>query len=124
MNDPQRTCQERSSDHDDCHVEPIAPAPHHHDDGPREVAYLTIHGMGCPTCVTRVRNALLATPGVITADVRLEAQHGSVVYDPAHTNPERLEDAVAEMGRASRHAYHALTTAVRVIERRGEGELR
>ncbi|MDF1521893.1 MAG: cation transporter [Trueperaceae bacterium] len=124
MDDAHRTCQERSGGHDDCHVEPIAPTPHRHDDGPREVAYLTIHGMGCPTCATRVRNALLTTPGVITADVRLEARHGRVVYDPAYTNPERLEDAVAEMGRASRRAYHAVTTTVRVIDRRSDRHAR
>lgn len=123
MNDAHRTCQERSGDHDDCHVEPVAPAPHRHADGPREVAYLAIHGMGCPTCATRVRNALLTTPGVITADVRLEAQHGSVVYDPAVTYPERLEDAIADMGRASRHAYHAVTTAVRAIDRSGDSDM-
>ena len=117
-------CSDRTERHDDCHVEPIEPSPHDHDDGLREVAYLTIHGMGCPTCVTRVRNALLATPGVITADVRLEAQHGSVIYDPAHTNAERLEDAVVEMGRASRHDYHACTTAVRVVDRRSDHHLR
>ena len=120
MDDAHRTCQDRSGTHDDCHVEPVAPAAFRLADGPREVAYLTIHGMGCPTCATRVRNALLTTPGVITADVRLEAQHGSVVYDPAVTYPEQLEDAIAEMGRASRHAYHAVTTAVRAVERRAE----
>ncbi len=116
MNHAHRTCQKRTNGHDDCHVEPLAPAPRRQADGPREVAYLTIHGMGCPTCATRVRNALLTTAGVITADVRLEAQHGSVVYDPAATYPEQLEEAIAEMGRASRHAYHAVTTAVRAIE--------
>lgn len=124
MNDAHRTCQERSGGHDDCHAEPAAPAPHQHADGLREVAYLTIRGMGCPTCATRVRNALLTTPGVITADVRLEAQHGSVIYDPAVTYPKRLEDAIAEMGRASRHDYHAVTTVVRAIERRSEGDRR
>jgi copper chaperone CopZ len=124
MNDPQRTCQQRFGGDDDCHVEPIAPAHHRHADGPREVAYLTIHGMGCPTCATRVRNALLTTPGVISADVHLQAQHGSVIYDPAVTYPERLEEAIAEMGRASRHAYHAVTTAVRAIERHGESDQR
>lgn len=95
---------------DDCHVEPNAPSRPHHDDGLREVAYPTVHGMGCPTCVTRVRNALLATTGVITAEVHLEAQRGSVVYDPARTSAAQLEDAVLEMGRASRHAYSALQT--------------
>ena len=117
-------CSDRTERHDDCHVEPIAPSPHHHDDGLREVAYLTIHGMGCPTCATRVRNALLTTEGVISADVRLEAQHGSVVYDPAVTYPEQLEEAIAEMGRVSRHAYHAVTTEVRAIERRSESDPR
>jgi len=124
MNDAHRTCQERSGGHDDCHVEPAAPAPHQHADGLREVAYLTIRGMGCPTCATRVRNALLTTPGVITADVRLEAQHGSVIYDPAVTYPERFENVIAEMGRASHHDYNAVTTAVRGIERRGESDSR
>jgi copper chaperone CopZ len=118
MRDAPRTCLERSGDRDGCHVEAAGPAPHHHADGPRTVAYLTIHGMGCPTCATRVRNALLTTPGVIAADVRLEAQHGSVIYDPTVTYPGRLEGAVADMGRASRHAYRAVTTAVRAIERR------
>lgn len=124
MNRGQRNCQERISGHDDCHVDPVAPAPHRQADGPREVAYLTIRGMGCPTCARRVRNALLTTAGVITADVRLEAQHGSVVYDPAVTYPEQLEEAIADMGRASRHAYHAVTTAVRAIERRSASDQR
>ena len=76
--------------------------------------------MGCPTCATRVRNALLTTPGVIAADVRLDAQHASVVYDPAVTFPARLADAIAQIGRASRHDYHAVTTAVRAVWRSGD----
>jgi copper chaperone CopZ len=66
-----------------------------------------IVGMGCPTCVTRVRNSLLSAPGVLRARIDLRSGLASVDYDPTRTEKEALLDAVAAAG-DGRHAYRAV----------------
>lgn len=70
-------------------------------------ALLGVMGMGCPTCATRVRNALLSDPGVLS--VRMDLSHGlaRVAYDRQRTTERRLLDAVAAAGDV-RHAYQAV----------------
>lgn len=57
---------------------------------------LTIEGMTCEHCVRAVRGRLEQTEGVKVDDVKV----GSAVveYDPAKTNVDVIEDAIADEG--------------------------
>jgi copper chaperone len=57
---------------------------------------LTIEGMTCEHCVRAVRGRLEKTPGVKVDDVQV----GSVRldYDPAKTNVDDIEEAIADEG--------------------------
>ncbi|MEO6877781.1 MAG: heavy-metal-associated domain-containing protein [Gemmatimonadaceae bacterium] len=57
---------------------------------------LTVEGMTCEHCVRAVRGRLEKTPGVKLEDVQI----GSVLldYDPARTNIDDIEEAIADEG--------------------------
>ena len=57
---------------------------------------LTIEGMSCDHCVRAVRGRLERTEGVKVDDVKI----GSAVveYDPAKTNVDEIETAIADEG--------------------------
>ncbi|HEX3865517.1 MAG TPA: cation transporter [Gemmatimonadaceae bacterium] len=57
---------------------------------------LTIEGMSCEHCVRAVRGRLERTDGVVVRDVRVGA--ATLEYDPAKTNLDKLEDAIADEG--------------------------
>jgi copper chaperone CopZ len=57
---------------------------------------LTIEGMSCEHCVRAVKNRLTATPGVTVEDVAVGS--ATLQYDPARTNLEQIEDAIADEG--------------------------
>ena len=70
-------------------------------------ATLTIWGMGCQNCVTRVRNSLLAIEGVYGVDVYLNMALAEVMYDSKRVLPKQLLEAVAQAGNDGRHEYRA-----------------
>ncbi len=53
-------------------------------------ATLRIEGMSCASCVSRIERALLASPGVIDAQVNLATQTALVSYLEGTTTPEAL----------------------------------
>jgi len=57
---------------------------------------MTIEGMTCEHCVRAVRGRLEKTPGVKVDDVQI----GSAVieYNPATTNVDDIEEAIADEG--------------------------
>lgn len=57
---------------------------------------LTIEGMTCEHCIRAVRGRLERTDGVKVDDVAI----GSAIvdYDPAKTNVDEIEDAIADEG--------------------------
>jgi len=57
---------------------------------------IPIAGMTCASCVDAVRNALMASPGVRNADVRIG--RASIQYDAAKTHPAILVDAIRAAG--------------------------
>lgn len=57
---------------------------------------LTIDGMSCGHCVSAVKRALEALPGVAVDDVRIGA--ATVRYDEAASTPDQIVAAVAEEG--------------------------
>lgn len=57
---------------------------------------LTIEGMTCEHCVRAVRGRLEQTEGVKVDDVTIGS--ATVEYDPAKTNVDVIEDAIADEG--------------------------
>ena len=58
---------------------------------------LNIKGMMCPHCSGRVREALLAVPGVSEADVSHESANAVVTHDASVTR-DALADVVTAAG--------------------------
>ena len=59
---------------------------------------LSVRGMTCDGCAKGVKAALEKAPGVKSAEVSLEKNEASVVYDKAKTTPEALVKAVEKAG--------------------------
>ena len=64
-------------------------------------AELTVDGMTCASCATRVERVLGRQPGVTGAQVNYATRHAWVSFDPAQIDIPRLEAAVTRIG------YHA-----------------
>ncbi|MFI5182956.1 MAG: heavy-metal-associated domain-containing protein [Vicinamibacteria bacterium] len=60
---------------------------------------LTIGGMSCGHCVSKVSKALTALPGVVVHSVEIGS--ASVSYEPAATSPEAVARAVEGLGYAA-----------------------
>jgi copper chaperone CopZ len=63
---------------------------------------LAIDGMSCGHCVARVKQTLLAAPGVQVGNVSIGS--ASVAYDASATTPERIAAAVSATGYPARTA--------------------
>lgn len=111
-------CHPAEGKRDRCYVAPLDKPPDPTRIGGRALARLALSGLGCPNCVTRVRNALIALEGVLDAEVTLEPQRAAVTYDPTRTYPEHLAEAVFWAGATSRHPYRAEITLVQSLEAR------
>ncbi len=59
---------------------------------------ISIGGMTCASCVTRVERALRKVPGVQEASVNLATESAHVVFDAAVAPPSRLRRAVRDAG--------------------------
>ncbi len=90
-----------------CYVEPILKVVDPRNLEKSASAVLGIAGMGCPACATRVRNSLLAWPGVLQVEINLEYGLAKVNYDPKRTLYRDLLEAVAAAG-DGRHVYQAI----------------
>jgi copper chaperone CopZ len=90
-----------------CQVEPIQKDASADDLNEPRIVGLTVQGMGCVNCATRVRNSLLALNGVVSADVDWERGLALVDYVPAKTNVDTILQAVAAAGNDGHHNYYA-----------------
>lgn len=63
---------------------------------------LAIDGMSCGHCVARVKQTLLAVPGVQVGEVSIGS--ASVAYDASATTRERIAGAVSAAGYPARAA--------------------
>lgn len=95
------------SEHENCDVEPFKKPVDRKALSTAEAAFLTVAGMGCPNCATRVRNALLRLDGVLYADVFLARGMATVAYRPEQVTTSDLVLAVANAGGGGRHDYQA-----------------
>jgi Cu+-exporting ATPase len=59
---------------------------------------LTVEGMTCAACQSRVQRALQKAPGVADASVNLMLANAAIAYDPALTTPEALVAVVEATG--------------------------
>jgi copper chaperone CopZ len=95
------------SESKNCHVEPIEKSFDISALHSAQVTYLSVSGMGCPRCATRVRNSLVMLEGVLLADVTMEMMIAAVAYDPASVTPAALKQAVTDAGNDGKHHYQA-----------------
>lgn len=58
---------------------------------------IAIHGMSCPHCTARVKDALESVDGVAGAEVDLDAGQATVTLNGS-VSREQLVDAVSEAG--------------------------
>jgi Cu+-exporting ATPase len=70
-----------------------------------KVAYLSVEGMGCANCATRVRNGVLRLNGFLAASVSLEEESAVVAYDPREVTLQQLLRAVNKSGTGGKHRY-------------------
>lgn len=103
------------NNHQECHVDPLEKPVDRIALRNAMAAYLTVEGMGCPRCATRVRNGLLSLTGVIVADVFLEDRLAAVAFDPGKVSPGELVGAVAYAGNDGRHSYRAVPVQVKPL---------
>ncbi len=59
---------------------------------------IAIEGMQCENCAKGIRAMLKRTPGVISAEVSFERREAEVEYDSSRTSPEKIVEAITNMG--------------------------
>lgn len=64
----------------------------------KAVLTISITGMNCAACSTRVEKALHALPGVAAANVNLVMGKGTVSYDPDRVEPRQIVERVVDLG--------------------------
>lgn len=63
--------------------------------------------MTCASCVRRVEQALLAVEGVVSANVNLATEKGTVAYIPSVVTPNRIKQTIIDAGYEVREAEEA-----------------
>lgn len=63
-----------------------------------QTEHLTVNGMSCGGCVTRVTEALTAIPGVGGVEVALSTGKVDVTYDERLAQPVQMTSAVERAG--------------------------
>ncbi|MCE2574239.1 heavy-metal-associated domain-containing protein [Komagataeibacter sp. FNDCR2] len=61
-------------------------------------AHLTVEGMSCGGCSSKLKAALEAVPGVSAVEVLLEGGKVTVEYDPDTVDVSRLVNTVEDTG--------------------------
>ena len=61
-------------------------------------AKIKVKGMTCGGCVVTVKHALTKTKGVKSAEVSLEKELATVVYDDGQVNEQKLREAINKTG--------------------------
>jgi len=59
---------------------------------------LSIGGMGCDACCTRIEKALLKLNGIKSASVNLADQKAAVTYDPDKLQLSSIKEAITDEG--------------------------
>lgn len=93
---------------DSCYVQPIFRQITAAEYQKSQTAFLTVTGMNCPHCATRVRNNLVSLPGVTGAHVDHLSSEARVTFNPDLTSLDVLLDAVTQAGGDGHHEYLAI----------------
>jgi copper chaperone CopZ len=64
--------------------------------------------MECPDCANRVRNALVAHPGVLEAETDFGAALARVWYDAARVSVREIVGVIAVIGEGTQHRFLAV----------------
>jgi copper chaperone CopZ len=91
-----------------CYVEPVQKISSLDERKNLATVGLTVWGIGCINCATRIRNALLALAGVMEADVDHTTGSAFVEYNPGLVSVPSMFQAVANAGDNDRHKYTAM----------------
>ena len=89
----------------ECHVEPIESDVDREALLAAEQAHLAVAGMGCPKCAHRVRNTLVAVPGVVAVEVDADRAVATVWYTAGKTDVNDLVRGVARASEGTHHDY-------------------
>lgn len=84
---------------------------------------LSISGMTCAACASRVEKSLTRAPGVRSAAVNLATARATVNYDPLATSVPRLIDAVVDAGYGAQDHSTDRVSADRAEEKERKEEL-
>ena len=96
---------------ENCYVEPVNKTALDSVIRAADSALLSVSGMGCQNCATRVRNGLLLLDGVFYAEIYLNLRMAEVFFDEKKISAEALVSAVAGAGNDGRHQYRAEVVA-------------
>ena len=61
-------------------------------------AKIRVKGMTCGACAVSVKGALTSIKGVKSADVSVEKELATVVYDPEKVKEQQLREAISKTG--------------------------
>lgn len=75
---------------------------------------LAIAGMDCPSCANRIRNALLAHPGVVDVAADVPAALLRVWYEAAKVSVREISAVVAVVGEGTQHQYLAVPVTLKI----------
>lgn len=92
---------------------PVAPVPaRKRADGPTNpiIARLTIEGLHCRHCATRIGNALTADPGVLGMRVDLQSCHVDVLFDARRLSTDDLASLIISSADGSPRHYEVTHT--------------
>lgn len=92
---------------DHCHVDTVQKTATGEERKTVKRILLTVRGMGCPNCATRVHNSLVTLKGVINAYVDHITGTADVEFNPQMVAIPALVGAVAKAGNDGRHEYSA-----------------
>lgn len=92
----------------------------HLSDAPRQqwTSSVVFEGMYCTACAINIEEALLAVPGVESAQISAASHRGRVVWSSAQTKPSDWMKAVAQLGYRTLPANDALANEVRRADAR------
>ena len=62
------------------------------------ITRIKVEGMTCQSCVKNIEHNLKNNPGVEDIRVSLTDKEAFIIYNPDHTNPENLREAIDDMG--------------------------
>jgi Cu2+-exporting ATPase len=79
---------------------------------------VVFEGMHCTACAINIEDALLAVPGVLTAQISASSHRGKVVWNAAVTKPSQWMQAVAQLGYRTVPAHDAQAHELRREEAR------